>query len=147
MIETRFRECYHTFWVLFHVFSVSRLVSVSTSHLARWPWLTVYRALQVASRDEKTSLSESNLILQQATINPEQAKNYLYVLELEMISARDPTVGFSWAMASRDEKISLSESNMARWDLSTMSNISVAWPNWLFQWSQKIYFFWWQKWS
>ena len=45
--------------------------------LARSPWLTVYRALQMASRDEKISLSESNLILQQATIDAEQTKNYL----------------------------------------------------------------------
>ena len=49
---------------------------------------------RAASRDEKISLSESNIILQQATIDPEHAKNYLYVLGTEMIIARDPTVGF-----------------------------------------------------
>ena len=52
----------------------------------------------MASRDEKISLSESNIILQQAAIDPEQAKNYLGFLSAEM--------------ASRDEKISLSESNI-----------------------------------
>ena len=56
----------------------------------------------MASRDEKTSLSESNLILQQATIDPEQAKNYLYVLDLEMIIARDPTSGFWWDFATQE---------------------------------------------
>ena len=48
----------------------------------------------MASRDEKISLSESNTILQQATIDPEQAKNYLYVLGAELVIARDPTVRF-----------------------------------------------------
>ena len=52
--------------------------------------------MQVASRDEKISLSESNTILQQATIDPEQAKNYLGFLDPEMIIARDPLQGFSW---------------------------------------------------
>ena len=32
---------------------------------------------KMASRDEKVSLSESNLFLQQAAIDPEHAKNYL----------------------------------------------------------------------
>ena len=41
--------------------------------------------MYLASRDEKTSLSESNLILQQATINTEQAKNYLGFWDTEMI--------------------------------------------------------------
>ena len=54
----------------------------------------ILAGIKVASRDEKISLSESNIILQQATIDPEQAKNYLYVLDLEMIIARDPMVRF-----------------------------------------------------
>ena len=39
--------------------------------------ITVLKKLKMVSRDEKISLSESNTILQQATIDPEQAKNYL----------------------------------------------------------------------
>ena len=56
----------------------------------------------MASRDEKISLSESNTILQQATIDPEQAKNYLYVLGTEMIIARDPTVRFWWNLVIQE---------------------------------------------
>ena len=57
---------------------------------------------KMVSRDEKTSFSESNIILQQATIDPEQAKNYLYVLDREMIIARDPTVRFWWNLVIRE---------------------------------------------
>ena len=55
----------------------------------------ILKNFKMASRDEKIFFSESNTILQQATIDPEQAKNYLYVLDLEMIIARDPLQGFS----------------------------------------------------
>ena len=48
----------------------------------------------MANRDEKISFSESNIILQQATIDSEQAKNYLGFLGTEMIIARDPMRGF-----------------------------------------------------
>ena len=45
-------------------------------------------------RASQVSLSESNLILQQATIDPEQAKNNLYVFGTEIIIAFDPMRGF-----------------------------------------------------
>ena len=41
----------------------------------------------MASRDE--------ILLQQASIEPEWLNNYLYVRATEMASARDPMVGFS----------------------------------------------------
>ena len=56
----------------------------------------------MASKDEKISLSESNTILQQATIDPEQAKNYLYVLGTEMVIAFDPMRGFWWNLGIQE---------------------------------------------
>ena len=56
----------------------------------------------MASRDEKIFLSESNIFLQRATIDPEQATNYLYVLYLDMIIARDPTVRFWWNFVTQE---------------------------------------------
>ena len=53
------------------------LVETQNKILSRIAILSYTPSVQVASRDEKISLSESNLILQQATIDPEQAKNYL----------------------------------------------------------------------
>ena len=50
------------------------------------------RVLRTPSCAFRTCVTST--ILQQATIDPEQAKNYLYVLNLELIIARDPMRGF-----------------------------------------------------
>ena len=78
-------------------------------------------ANKMASRDEKISLPESNTILQQATIDPEQAKNYLWFLDLEMIIARDPTRGFWWNLV-------ILELYGVSWDPESIRSGKNLWP-------------------